>query len=486
MNKRERSEAVKAVCREHWRSAQGNIERSRKSQRLVFDREPELILDRSGEIVGVDAWVRLFDTNGNEIPIDPHRRIINPPTVPRAGIRWVGEGEDAVRELTPDPLEAFYEAVWDSVESVPNAKGWRTRGTVTTVFGDTADGRIRSNSGTYSTARAGASLNASTVNGSEDNRVGQLFLAGPDFYCWESFFSFDTSAIDDADTVSAVVLDLDIKSRNVSGSDFTVEARDFDWGASLTTADWIAGADLGSHTLVASVTASSGSVGSYQTFTSETAFLTVTNIKTGTVHLVVNSSRHRVGTSPSGDENITYTPADAAGTTDDPKLTITHDSGPPPATPVTGIAVGAKVQAADFPPTVWDNDETAISNVTATTFQNGSPEVSVTFIAPTSGRVLVYNGGGLRNNSGADQMFIDSEIRETDGSGTVVRSSSVTGDGTLSCADESLGFEYKTRAYVQSGLTPGSTYFARLQYRTSTGGGTADITARSIIVQPIP
>lgn len=153
---------------------------------------------------------------------------------------------------------------------------------------------------------------------------------------------------------------------------------------------------------------------------------------------------------------------------------------------MTDILVGSEIQEADFPATVWDNDETVIANVTATTFQNGSPEVSVTFIAPTSGKVLIYNGGGLRNNSGADQMFIDSEIRETDGSGSVVKASSVTGEGTLSCADESLGFEYKTRAYVASGLTPGNTYFARIQYRTTAGSGTADLTARSVVVQPIP
>lgn len=152
---------------------------------------------------------------------------------------------------------------------------------------------------------------------------------------------------------------------------------------------------------------------------------------------------------------------------------------------MTDLLVGSTIRAADFPPTVQSMDDTVIANITSTTFINGSPEVSVTFTAPTSGRVLIINGGGLRNNSGAAQVFIDSEVRETNGSGTVVKSSSVTGDGTLSCADESLGFEYKSRAYVLEGLTPGGTYFARIQYRVS-GGNTADITARTIIVQPIP
>lgn len=153
---------------------------------------------------------------------------------------------------------------------------------------------------------------------------------------------------------------------------------------------------------------------------------------------------------------------------------------------MTDITVGSRVLDDQWPPTVWAADNTDINNVTNTSFTVGSPEVSVTFIAPLSGRVLVINGGGCRNNTGADQMFIDSEIRVTNSSGTQIRGPSVTGEGTISCADESTAHEYKSRAYVRSGLTPGQQYFARILYRTTSGGGTADVAARSIIVQPIP
>ncbi|UBU11596.1 hypothetical protein [Nonomuraea gerenzanensis] len=153
---------------------------------------------------------------------------------------------------------------------------------------------------------------------------------------------------------------------------------------------------------------------------------------------------------------------------------------------MTDVAVGTRVQDAEFPPTVWSADSTDITSLTVTAFTNGSPEVSVTFTAPFSGRVLIINGAGTRNDSGADQVYVDSEVRVTNGAGAVVVSSSVTGPGTLSCADESLRYEYQSRAYVVTGLTPGGTYFARLQYRASSGAGTADIASRSIIVQPIP
>lgn len=153
---------------------------------------------------------------------------------------------------------------------------------------------------------------------------------------------------------------------------------------------------------------------------------------------------------------------------------------------MTDILAGAKVQAADFPPTVWSNDETDINNITATSFTTGSPEVAVTFIAPTSGKVLIINGGGCRNNTGADQLYLGIEVRQTNGSGTLVYSPTINGKDTLSCAKEATSHEYKSRAMVLSGLTAGGTYYARIQYRTLSGGGTADIGSRSIIVQPIP
>ncbi len=147
--------------------------------------------------------------------------------------------------------------------------------------------------------------------------------------------------------------------------------------------------------------------------------------------------------------------------------------------------IGQLISYAEMPETVTSTDETDISNISSTSFIAGSPEVSVTFVAPSSGKVLVINSAGLRNNSGADQLFVDSEIRVTNSAGVQLRAPNVAGDGTLSCADESINYEYKSRGYVYTGLTGGSVYFARLLYRAS-ASNTGDITSRAIIVQPIP
>lgn len=154
---------------------------------------------------------------------------------------------------------------------------------------------------------------------------------------------------------------------------------------------------------------------------------------------------------------------------------------------MTDLLIGRTISATNFPATKFAATATDISNVSSTSFINGSPEISVTFIAPLSGRVLIVNGAGLGDNGGSPaQMFVDSEVRVTDGAGAVVRSSNVAGEGTISSAAENASNEYKSRAYVLSDLTPGQQYFARLQYRAATvNGGTGDVTARSILVQPI-
>ncbi|MEV0618536.1 hypothetical protein AB0I81_34775 [Nonomuraea sp. NPDC050404] len=330
MNSRERAEAIKDVAARDWRDKkQPVIEKTRGQNRLEFYREPDFIYGKDGQVIGVDAWVRLYGPDGKELRVDPHRRIVNPPTVPRSGVQEVDTGRKDDRGLpikdrilTPDPLAAFYEAVWDSVEGAPNAKGWRTRGTVTTVFSDASDGQISSTSPTYATARTGASLSANTSGTTMS--VGQSLVG--DYQCFEAFISFDTSAIADSDQISLIVLDLYLLN-DTSATDFTVEAREYNWGATLTTADWVAGASLGGLILMASINTSGiGGAGAYKAFTSDPAFLVATGLKTGVVHLMLCSSRLRLGNAPSGAEDVSFRTAEQSGTTQDPKLTLTHQA----------------------------------------------------------------------------------------------------------------------------------------------------------------
>lgn len=210
--------------------------------------------------------------------------------------------------------------------------------TVTVVFAGTADGHIESNDPNRATAQAGASL-AATTN-TTTMTVGQLVFG--DYIVYEGFVNFDTSAIPDTDTVVTVDLDLWLDTDN-SATDFFTSASFHDWGAGLTTADWLSAAQLitldGGGTVngpLANINSSGiGSTGAYKTWTSEynagsNDFRAVTNMKTGTVSLILYSRRHRNGNTPTGNEYIIWGAADEAGTTEDPKLTINHSPGAPP------------------------------------------------------------------------------------------------------------------------------------------------------------
>lgn len=157
-------------------------------------------------------------------------------------------------------------------------------------------------------------------------------------------------------------------------------------------------------------------------------------------------------------------------------------------TPLGSSAAGREVKALDYPPAKWSQDATQINNPANTSYITGTPEVSVTFIAPTSGRVLVVVGGALGNGAGGDRIFLSPEVHETNAAGALVLSPSVTnrGFGSDICAG---AFHYGSRESVLEGLTPGQVYYAVVRYAVVTsdaGATTQDIGCREIIVAPLP
>ncbi|GII87692.1 hypothetical protein Ssi03_56820 [Sphaerisporangium siamense] len=100
--------------------------------------------------------------------------------------------------------------------------------------------------------------------------------------------------------------------------------------------------------------------------------------------------------------------------------------------PLGGNYAGQPVRALDFPPPQWAQDATSITNPTSTAHTAGTPAVSVTFIAPTSGRVLIIVGGGVGNSAGADRIFLSPEVRLTNAAGAVVLTPQVTNHGFAS------------------------------------------------------
>lgn len=147
------------------------------------------------------------------------------------------------------------------------------------------------------------------------------------------------------------------------------------------------------------------------------------------------------------------------------------------------LLAGTRVLAEDTPPCQYATDSTAQTDISTTTSE-GSPAVSVTFVAPTTGRVHVTVGGGGNASSGAARAFFEPEIYlGTDSSGTqVIGPNAITlrGFGTSPGATTT---QYGSRRTMVTGLTPGATYFARVMIRRS-GGTSADVAVREISVEP--
>lgn len=185
----------------------------------------------------------------------------------------------------------------------------------TVAYSDAADGYIVCSHATYAAARGGTG--GITVDGSA-GYAGQTTAYG----CYEGFLSFDTSGV--SGTVRNVVLSLCGSYQSV-GANFTMNVRDSNWGTTLDSADFVAGASLSALPLRASyaVTTAWPSNGTRVNFDSDASF--VSNVA-NPVRLLIDSSRQESNTSPSAIELAGWYTSEATGTTNDPKLTIISGS----------------------------------------------------------------------------------------------------------------------------------------------------------------
>ena len=197
-----------------------------------------------------------------------------------------------------------------------------------TVYSATTDGQISSSddeAGNYSIARNGTGVLTPNTLSATIN-PGQRLVGGAEYQVIEGFLSFDVSALAGA-TVTEATLSLWLVTDS-STTDFTIEARTHDWGATLTTADYVAGGNLAGKTLLASLTTVGIGTGAYVTLTNESTNLvdaiTAALAGAGVVYVVLCSSRTTGNNAPTGNEFVTMSAADEAGTTQDPKLDITY------------------------------------------------------------------------------------------------------------------------------------------------------------------
>lgn len=151
------------------------------------------------------------------------------------------------------------------------------------------------------------------------------------------------------------------------------------------------------------------------------------------------------------------------------------------------MATGGDVYGVDFPPSQYDQDWTTISNITSTTYIAGTPEVAVSVTAPTSGRVFVSIGCGIRNDAATNvRASVTFQVFEDNPDGALFLAADEV-RGVKSCGIASAQeYQYHGNTDLVTGLTPGRSYYFQTVYLSTTAAGTVDISSRNILVTPVP
>ena len=188
---------------------------------------------------------------------------------------------------------------------------------IVTINGSANADAITSNNSVYATARTGGTT---SLLGAGDARVGQRFST-PTYSCYETLIEFDsTGVLASGDTITSATLRLYLRFDD-STTDFTAEAYISDYGASVTTGDYVSGASLSGLTKVATLATSGiGSTGAYKSFVD--VALPANVVKNGKTRILIASDRHAAATTPTGNEYLTFYAYDV---TNPPKLDITYN-----------------------------------------------------------------------------------------------------------------------------------------------------------------
>jgi len=204
--------------------------------------------------------------------------------------------------------------------------------TVTAIFASTNDGFLEANARSYQDAAVGASLTVNVPIAVDDTstviRVGQFFFLEV-YVVDQGFIEFDTSSIPDNDNITVATLSMFYVS-DFTNADFTIEAVIYDWSPTLESSDYygfLGFGDAPDGPVVASRLMNATGLGTLVAFTSNANMLLNIN-KLGTTQMMLYSLEHKNFSTPTANEFVEFRSADQAGTTQDPVLTITHNSVP--------------------------------------------------------------------------------------------------------------------------------------------------------------
>jgi hypothetical protein len=145
---------------------------------------------------------------------------------------------------------------------------------------------------------------------------------------------------------------------------------------------------------------------------------------------------------------------------------------------------GQRVLAADFTATAYDESSTEQTNI-GSSYATGSPEVGITFTAPTSGKVLVVLAMRSRDNGASSTVVLDFRLYEDDSGGSLILDEGATTRRMEVDHDNDSRTAALSKSYLVQGLTGGQAYYAQCRHFASPSGS-ADLIYRAITALPQP
>jgi hypothetical protein len=156
------------------------------------------------------------------------------------------------------------------------------------------------------------------------------------------------------------------------------------------------------------------------------------------------------------------------------------------------MTTGSKLKALDNPPFANDYEGTDETTITST-YSVGTATCGTTFVAPTSGIVVVFWSARVEVATSAGFIGVTVQVASgsTIGSGAVVAGNGAAADNSCIETRRGTGTAADTRIQasmfrIVTGLTPGATYNAVVMHRGISGAIAGTVYERGIMVMAMP
>lgn len=246
------------------------------------------------------------------------------------------------------------------------------------ILGSSTDGYLESSATSYSSALSGSNLQV-PGNSSPLMYCGQSLGSGVR-YVWQAFVGFGWTA-PVGETPVAAYLRLTAAQTTGTSTSRDLEARVYDWGASVGTSDWRTPAQLASARLAARVSNAHRAAG----LTMRAGLDPADVESSGTLRYVLASSRNRRQQAPSGLEWQTLRQAETANSTGERPALVVGTA----AKHRLDLSLGAQVQLSDGTHAYIEFNDTSPASSFSVCHHNG---ISASIIFANAGTVTGRRG----------------------------------------------------------------------------------------------